>query len=324
MSYAPSQTVQPSRVALIGPQTDEASVGPTLDALGVSGAVGLITAGWRDAEADLSQLDKAVRGRSRLLPLYTEAERVWGEDSELSEGHHSMQQAARTIRRAYNIRLAHYMEAAAAIAGMGGQHDTRMAETARAAEAIRELDRLHLERMAGLRAEFFERFQPHERPAVVRVRNALAEALGPLEAVVIEGGHVAILLNRMRLFDVASMLAGKTVIARSGGAMVLAERLVLFHDSPPQGPGHPEVLEHGLGLYPDIVPLPHAEQRLRLDNPVRVARMAQRFAPSACVILDPPSRIVWTSDGWSDRDSTTGHRRRLALDGTLPSWEIAA
>lgn len=297
---------------------------PTLDALGVHGSVGLITAGWRNSEADATRLDEPLRERSRLLPLYAEAERVWEEDPELSKGHHSMQQAARTVRRAYNIRLAHSMEAAAAIAGMGGRDETRIAEVARALEAVRELDRRHVDRMAGLRAEFTERFRPLERPAVERVRLMLTEALASLEAVVIEGGHVAALLNRMRLFDIAPMLADKTVVACSGGAMVLAEQLVLFHDSPPQGPGHPEVLEHGLGLYPDLVPLPHAERRLRLENPIRVARMAQRFAPFACVILDPQSRLVWTSDGWSDSESTTGHRRRLAQDGTLPSWEIAA
>ena len=90
-------------------------------------------------------------------------------------------------------------------------------------------------------------------------------------------GHVAVLLNRLRIFKLEPMLAQKPIIAWSAGAMVLAKRIVLFHDTPPQGKGFAEVFEAGLGLYSNLIPLPHAAKRLQLDNPTRVSIFARRF-----------------------------------------------
>jgi hypothetical protein len=75
--------------------------------------------------------------------------------------------------------------------------------------------------------------------------------------------------------------------------------VVLFHDMPPQGAGNSEVLESGLGLYPDLLPLPHARHRLRLDDPARVAEIARRYAPASCMAMDEGSRLDWTAEeGW--------------------------
>ena len=105
--------------------------------------------------------------------------------------------------------------------------------------------------------------------------------LEKVEGLAIAGGHVAILVNRMRLFDLDRKLAGKAVFAWSAGAMAIAERVVLFHHSPPQGYGNTEVLEHGLGLVRGLVLFPHARRRLALDDRRRVALLARRFAPGA-------------------------------------------
>ena len=64
--------------------------------------------------------------------------------------------------------------------------------------------------------------------------------------------------HRMRLFRLSNSLLDKPVIAWSAGAMVLGERIVLFHDTPPQGSAWAEVMEQGFGLLPDLVPRPHA------------------------------------------------------------------
>ena len=129
----------------------------------------------------------------------------------------------------------------------------------------------------------------------------------------IAGGHVAVLLNRMRLFDLAPLLAGKLVVAWSAGAMAVSERIVLFHDSPPQGPGNPEVFDAGLGLCTGVLPLPHADRRLRLEDPVRVDLFARRFSPSICAILDPGARWDWDGTGWTAGPGT----RRLLRHGRV-------
>ena len=62
----------------------------------------------------------------------------------------------------------------------------------------------------------------------------------------IAGGHVASLLNRLKLFDVLGLAAGKPIFAWSAGAMVLTDRIVLFHDYPPYGSDIAQVLDAGL------------------------------------------------------------------------------
>jgi hypothetical protein len=75
--------------------------------------------------------------------------------------------------------------------------------------------------------------------------------------------------------------------------MALSDRVVLFHDSPPQGPGAAEVLDAGLGVATGIVVLPQPETRLRLDDAARVELMARRFSPATCVALPARSRVSW-------------------------------
>ena len=53
------------------------------------------------------------------------------------------------------------------------------------------------------------------------------------------------------------ILRRSPVIAWSAGAMALADRIVLFHDRSPHGPGHPEVYGSGLSVVRDVVLLPH-------------------------------------------------------------------
>jgi hypothetical protein len=73
--------------------------------------------------------------------------------------------------------------------------------------------------------------------------------------------------------------------------MALAERVVLFHDMAPQGPGHAEVWAEGLGVYRGVLPFPHAKRRLRLSDDEHVGLMARRFAPWTCLLLADGARV---------------------------------
>ena len=83
------------------------------------------------------------------------------------------------------------------------------------------------------------------------------------------------------------------------------ERVVLFHDHPPQGAGNAELFEAGLGLVPGTVFLPHAATRLALDDPQRVALLARRLAPAAACTLDDGDQLHW-------RRGRLVRRRRVA------------
>ena len=121
------------------------------------------------------------------------------------------------------------------------------------------------------------------------------------------------LVNRMRLFGFGDLACAAPLIAWSAGAMAVSERIVLFHDSPPQGPGDPEILDWGLGLFGGVVALPHASRRLRLDDPLRVSVLSRRFAPSQCVPLDTGARLDWDGQRWIPADGTRILGRRGAL-----------
>lgn len=184
-----------------------------------------------------------------------------------------------------------------------------------AIRAIRNLDAEHLSFVDEVNAEYARRIDLDERPVVQRKRRQVMDLLESeaAEAVAIAGGHVAVLLNRLRLFDIRGLLGTRHLFAWSAGAMVTGTRIVLFHDSPPQGGGNAEVLESGIGLHSGVIPLPHATERLVLDDRQRVALFARRFAPDLCLALDQGDRVDWTGQAWEARSGAL----QLATSGAL-------
>jgi hypothetical protein len=170
---------------------------------------------------------------------------------------------------------------------------------------------------------------------------------GESAAVIVAGGHVNVLADVLHLFNVAAALnaeardpagdpAGRPVIAWSAGAMALTERIVLFHDRAPQGPGHPEVYSAGLSVLRDVVLLPHARTRLLLDDVPRMAMFARRFEPARCVLLDngtridtddadtrPDARARPSADAWLGDRAWPPGVRVLAADGRVTALEAA-
>ncbi|HWE25314.1 MAG TPA: hypothetical protein VG496_15360, partial [Myxococcales bacterium] len=160
-------------------------------------------------------------------------------------------------------------------------------------DSIRELDRWHLGQCAGEHQKFGTRLRLRERPTVARHRDEIARIVADCAAIAIAGGHVATLINRMKLFGIGNLAFSRVVFAWSAGAMAITERVVLFHDDPPQGPGASEVLDSGLGLCPGVVVFPEPEKRLRLDRKDLVARTARRFSPALSLALPARSRVTW-------------------------------
>lgn len=302
------------RVTLLGPQRLQPTLQPTLASLGLgAGRIATITAGWQERESDDAELHAHLGRRSCNLRLYDRAERVFHRDRDLAAAHHDRQRRLRELQDLYNVRLDHAMAAAHELLRRPGQSDLLQAERAAAIAAVRDLDARHLERVREIHAEMEARWRPIERESVQAERRDIEAALRDGVALAIAGGHVAVLLNRLRLFGLAELAGALPVVAWSAGAMVVSERIVLFHDQPAHGMGHAEVLETGLGLCADIVPLPHARRRLQLDEPVRVALFATRFAPAACVPMNEGARVDLGDDGCTAPDGTV----RLLPDGTL-------
>lgn len=313
-------------VVLLGPQADRPTAALALRDLEAAGRVSagsplaVITAGWRDREGEAGIVEPEIAGRAVDLELYRRAERVAEADPELARAHRDVQNRLKLLRRAYNVRLAGLIEAHQRLSELNGDEAVMSDERADALEAIRALDHRHLDRVVGFRGEFEAALAPAERDAVRVERREIDRALDGAEAVVIAGGHVATLLNRLRLFGGADLFGQRPLIAWSAGAMALSSRVVLFHDRPPWGAGYPEAFDPGLGVVAGVVPLPNATDRLTLDDRARTARLAARFAPAACVLLDPGARIDWIDGTWKGQ----GRVRRLDRAGRQIRFRASA
>ncbi|MFT7679310.1 MAG: hypothetical protein ACI8QC_003311 [Planctomycetota bacterium] len=307
MANTTKDRVRPVR--LLGPQDEQPSVAVALEALDVSGSVALVSAGWQERadEDENGPLGPRMHGRARHLGLYTRAEEVFREDPEVRTVLYERYDRLRELQGLYRLRLEGQLEACRKLLGACDPADPGSLYEPAIADAIRgvqHLDAHHLGRATELDKEIGERINVHGRPSLARHLDELRAELEGCEALLIAGGHVAILLNRLCLFDVLGLAPKQPIVAWSGGAMVLSERIVLFHDSPPQGAGDAEVLAPGIGLVRGLVPLPHASKRLRLDDPARVALFARRFAPDLAVCLDGGESLEGTagSDVWNISD----------------------
>jgi hypothetical protein len=187
------------------------------------------------------------------------------------------------------------------------------AEQRHAIAQLRALDRHHMHRIGSVHREFEGRFDIVTHELLTRHNAEISALLEGTEGVLVTGGNVAVLINRLRLFGLGALLAGKDLIAWSAGAMALSERIVLFHDNPPQGRRNPELFGPGLGLIKRQVLFPDARTRLRTSDRVRMQLLCRRFVPAVCVTLDSGSILRFVDDGLATADSV----RRVSEGGRL-------
>jgi hypothetical protein len=313
------------RVILLGPQRR-----PTVDAvarsLGLPGPgnqVATITAGWQEREPDDQELSTLLGARAVNLSLYRRWLDVQDRDPQYAAAERELAGTLAELQDFYLLRLDYALQAVYAVQRRSGPAPGGEA-LAEAVAAVRELDAAHLRRVDNVRGEFFQRLPPHDRPVIAGHRAAVQGILGEAGALVITGGHVGVLAAVLHLFNVAAAIRSP-VIAWSAGAMALADRIVLFGDRSPQGPGHPEVYGSGLSMLRDVVLLPHARARMLLDDTPRMAVFALRFAPARCVLLDRGTRIELDSGGapGSPGGSWPPGVRVIAEDGRVTGLEAA-
>jgi hypothetical protein len=302
-----------SERALLGPQYRLPNLRECLEPLKLDGPLAVITAGWQDREGEIEELRAHVARPVTDLGLYVRAEHVLADDAALAAATRERQERLQELQQLYRARLHALMSAVEDLLPEPGESPARRAARRAALGDVRRLDRLHLAATAREHAAFARHWQRAPRPSLTPHAAALAAAIAAASAVLIAGGHVAVLLNRLRLFALGPLLERRPLVAWSAGAMALCERVVLFHDHPPQGAAHAELLEPGLGIVPGVVALPHAAARLALDDPARVQVFARRFAPAQCLALDHGSLVRWHRG----RIVATRDLRRLSRSGRV-------
>lgn len=299
-------------IVLLGPQPNYESLQRAVQRISLSGPVTVVTAGWEEDESQDSELMDSLGVPATNLELFRRSEELFSDDPVLIQQLQQRQDELRLLRDVYRMRLDYASRALTELAGMNRSGPPWEAEYESAMEHVRQLDRQYFVRTSQVCDDYDDRLQISERKHVRAHRVELAGIMGKSQALIISGGHAAIILNRLRIFGVLDMNPTIPLIAWSGGAMALADQIVVYHDWPAHGPSDPEVLRAGMGLFQDLLPLPDGRNRLDLENPQRVKAFAKRFDRYAPLVLDEGTLLErkagrWNSDGPTIQLGQQGH-----------------
>jgi hypothetical protein len=288
------------RVTLLGPLGDHVDLRAEVAALGVDGPVALVTAGWEEGERNDAEIDRRLGGGSRNLGLYGRRLDVLGSDEEYAEAERLLRTQLDELRAVYLLRLSHALEGVDAIRRRFAD-GTSGPEIEAAIAAVRDLDGGHVRAIAEAYERFYVAHPPHERPIIAAHREEVAAIVAGCAGIAIAGGHVGVLNDCLHLCNVAALIEAQPLIAWSSGCMALCERIVVVDDDDPAGRPD-EIYDIGLGMARGLVALP-LTARLHAHDPGRLALLASRAAPSACVVLDPGDRLELSSGEAADLGS---------------------
>ncbi|GDX78686.1 hypothetical protein LBMAG42_04970 [Deltaproteobacteria bacterium] len=264
-------------LTILGPERPDGVLPSVLARHGVTGPIALVSAGWRYDEARDELLRAALPNEVRNLRLYDRFRHLEREETELIGKYTAKQDALRKVKDRYRLWLRTSLGMAAGL--LADKPDADCPWFRQSIRHLQEADELFLSEARRLHEAFEQEVRPGENPRVRKERDEIRAELAGCAALCIAGGHIGVLRNRCFFFDLGPTLTQRPLYAWSAGAMLLTERLLLFHDHTGFGPGTAEFLDHGFGLLRNTVFLPHARERLDLTNGANLTVLASRLAP---------------------------------------------
>ena len=285
-------------LTLLGPERPDGALPELLVKHGVTGPVGLISAGWRYDEARDEPLRAAIPNEVKNLRLYDRFRNLERDAAELMSRYTAKQDVLRRIKDRYRMRVAAGLDSAYALLREFRSPTDKW--FLQAVQQLRDTDEL-----------FLSEARPSDHPLVRREREGVRADLDGCAALCIAGGHIGVLRNRCVFLDVGPVLTHRPLYAWSAGAMLLTERVLLYHDHTAYGPGTAEFLDHGMGLLRETVLLPHAKERLNLTDTIHLSVLAHRLAPRKAVCLQ--NGAVYEDGRYTGK---AGAAFTLGLDGS--------
>jgi hypothetical protein len=283
-------------IIVLGPQR-RPTVDQVVAGLDPTTRFATVTAGWQEREPDDAELSGLLGGRAVNLNLYGRWLDIQERDQEFGVAELEHRTYLEELRLLYLVQLGSAAGAIDVLARRNGDRPSAIgAALEDARSVVRHIDETFIGRVRASDEEFAATYEPTQRPVIAEHQAQVKHELEQVDALVVAGGHVGVLLRTLRLLGVADTLPAH-IIAWSAGAMALTDRVVLFHDRTPQGPSPSELFADGLGVIRDLVLLPHARRRLRVDDPLRMSTLAQRFSPATCVVLDDGVRLDLDASG---------------------------
>lgn len=169
---------------------------------------------------------------------------------------------------------------------------------------------------------FRSRSRVDENPLFIAIRDDLRRRILSANSILIFGGRVSVLLNRLWFFRLHDALRealwrGTNFYGVSAGSVVLAEKVILYDDfwgdDGEKARKEFEFFDNGLGLVTRVTLFPHCMDRIQTDSPDNLAYLAHRFASDVCVGLNEESFLLIEPF----RDADSGHvRERFVSVGT--------
>jgi hypothetical protein len=255
----------------------------------------LVSAGWEEDEEDDQWVRDALDVPVVNSHLYGLADRLFQDDPEVLRLLRERQDRLRDLREINAWQTENLFALARELwqrieenaAAVGPFHQT-MAH-------LREVDRTYLRSVSTVIKEYDQRIAPQVRPSLQAYRSAVLQRLDGCQALLIAGGHVGVLLNRLNLCRLLRHVS-LPIIAWSGGAMALGERVFFYDHFIPHAKKEVELSRQGLRMYVGLQVFPRAEERLNLQDHNELALLARRIE-APCLLLESNSEIRWNSDG---------------------------
>ncbi len=282
---------------LLGPQRPTVNLDTAIARAGFGdGPIAVISAAWQEAEGDIGDIRRLLKNPLTDLGIYQKANDLFDADTTLHEAYRLRQDHLKEQQRLYRMRLRQLMIAARATLRAEGETSVIAAERRHAISQLRALDQHHLRQVGKIHTRFDNACNVESNARLADATAAVEAQFSQFDTVLITGGNVVVLMNRLRLFGLHRLLHDKQIVAWSGGAMVLCDRIVLFHDKLPQGRRDAEIMSEGLGILPRLVLLPNPSDRLRTRDLPRISLFDRRFSPAICVTLDSGSSLLFEGE----------------------------
>lgn len=278
------------QVTLLG-SLDRVDLAAEVEAFGVEGPIALVTAGWEEGERNDADVDRRLGGGSRNLNLYGRRLDVLESDPAFAEAQRLLRAQLDGLRDLYLVRVRHALDGVEVIrrrfAEAGGRPE---GELDAAVAAVRTIDEAQAAVIGAAYERFYAQHPPHDRPAIARHRDEVAEIVAGCGAIAIAGGHVGVLNDCLHLCNLSVLIEERPLLAWSSGCMAISERIVVVDDDDPAGRPD-EVYDIGIGVAHGMVALPAPASRLHAHDQDRLAVLAQRCAPSVCVVIEAGDRL---------------------------------
>jgi hypothetical protein len=295
-------TGEPLRL-ILGPQRPAINLGTAMQRYGLDrGRVAVISTGWQEAEGDIDDIRRVVDAELADLSIYQRTEVVFQQDEALRDAYRLRQDRLTGLQEMYRMRLRYLKTALRQTLRAEGPAALIAAEQRHAAAQLRALDRHHLRQVATTHREFDSEFNATTRPALAAHAAEITATLSTCDTLMITGGNLLVLMNRLRLFGLESAMRNKHIVAWSAGAMLLGARVVLFHDRMPQGRRDAEIIDRGLGILPGTIVFPNISKRLRTRDALRMSALSRRFANATCLGLDNATHALFEGEALRDAD----------------------